>query len=181
MELLDAPVEQSSDASTEIDGVAVIHWPQDSVRAVELARIGVPRVLLVAPDCEPPDSSDPLCGWVRMPADERDLQQRVVELRGRASSARPIVGDHGVLWRGEKWVALSPIEARLAAALVGRPGRVISRARLEKIGWPDGAPNNRAVDGRIKVLRTRVAPVGLRIHTVRGQGYLAEIQPCPAS
>jgi DNA-binding response OmpR family regulator len=86
-----------------------------------------------------------------------------------------------VLWRGEKWVALSPIEARLAAALVGRPGRVISRARLEKIGWPDGAPNNRAVDGRIKVLRTRVAPVGLRIHTVRGQGYLAEIQPSPAS
>jgi DNA-binding response OmpR family regulator len=86
-----------------------------------------------------------------------------------------------VLWRGDKWVALSPIESRLATALVGRPGRVISRARLEKIGWPGGAPNNRAVDGRIKVLRTRVAPLGLRIHTVRGQGYLAEIQPRPAT
>ena len=181
MELLGAPVGQSSDAATEFDGVAVIRWPQDSTRAVELARIGVPRVLLVAVDADPPDQSDPLCDWVRVPADERDLQQRVVELRSRASAVRPIVGDHGVLWRGTKWVALSPIEARLAAALVGRPGRVISRARLEKLGWPDGAPNNRAVDGRIKVLRNRVAPLGLRIHTVRGQGYLAEIQPCPTS
>jgi hypothetical protein len=179
MELLDAPVEESFDAVTEIDGVAVIRWPRESTRAVELARIGIPRVLLVAPDADPPDATDPLCEWVRMPADERDLQQRVVELRSRASAARPIVGDHGLLWRGETWVALSPIEARLAAALVGRPGRVISRARLEKIGWPHGAPNNRAVDGRIKVLRTRVAPVGLRIHTVRGQGYLVEIQPMP--
>ena len=82
MELLDAPVEQSFDAAaeaaTEIDGVVVLPWPQNATRAVELARIGVPRVLLVAPDAEPPDTTDPLCEWVRMPADERDLQQRVV-------------------------------------------------------------------------------------------------------
>jgi len=181
VELLDAPVEQSSDAPTEIDGVAVIRWPQDSTRAVELARIGVPRVLLIAADADPPDRSDPLCEWVRVPVDERDLQQRIVDLRSRASAARPIVGDHGVIWRGTLWVALSPIDARLAAALVGRPGRVISLARLEMLGWPEGAPNNRAVDGRIKVLRNRVAPLGLRIHTVRVQGYLAEIQPCPPS
>jgi DNA-binding response OmpR family regulator len=54
---------------------------------------------------------------------------------------------------------------------------VLSRRRLEQIGWPDGIPNSRSIDGRIKVLRPRLAPVGLRIHTVRGQGYLAEIKP----
>jgi hypothetical protein len=180
VELLNAPLELSLDAATEVDGVAVVHWPRESTRAAELARIGAPRVLLVAADAEPPLDADGLCEWVRVPPDERDLQRRIVELRSRASTARPILGDHGVLWRGVQWVALSPIEARLAAALVGRPGRVLSRARLERIGWPDGAPNGRAVDSRIKMLRGRIGPVGVRIHTVRGQGYLAEIQPDPA-
>ena len=56
---------------------------------------------------------------------------------------------------------------------------MLSRRRLEQLGWPNGVPNARAIDGRIKVLRTRIAPVGVRIHTVRGQGYLAEIQAFP--
>jgi DNA-binding response OmpR family regulator len=56
---------------------------------------------------------------------------------------------------------------------------VLSRPRLEQLGWPDGLPSSRAIDARIKVLRERVAPIGLRIHTVRGQGYLAEIQAFP--
>ena len=57
---------------------------------------------------------------------------------------------------------------------------VPSRARLEAHGWPDGAPNARAIDARIKVLRRRIAPFGISIHTVRGEGYLAEIVPAPA-
>ncbi len=90
--------------------------------------------------------ADDLCAWVRLPAHERDVQASIVELRSRASIARPILGDHGLLWRGREWVALSPIEARLTAAFVARPGRVLSRARLERTGWPDGTPNDRSVD-----------------------------------
>lgn len=180
MELLDAPFERAFDALAEIDGVVVVHWPQDAARAAELARVGTPRLFLVAPEADPPESvDDDLCAWVRLPAHERDVQARIVELRGRASIARPILGDHGLLWRGTTWVALSPIEARLTAAFVARPGRVLSRARLEKTGWPDGSPNDRSVDARIKALRRRIAPIGMRIHTVRGQGYIAEIQPVP--
>ena len=118
--------------------------------------------------------------WVQEPVDELDVQSRIVALRSRASIERPILGDHGVVWRGSIWVALSPIEARLTAAFLARPGRVLSRQRLETVGWPDGLPSSRAIDARIKVLRERVAAVGMRIHTVRGQGYLAEIQPLPA-
>ncbi|HEV7526190.1 MAG TPA: winged helix-turn-helix domain-containing protein [Acidimicrobiia bacterium] len=177
MELLDAPFERAFDALTEIDGVVVVHWPEDAARAVELARVGTPRLFLVAAEADPPDVSDELCAWVRVPAYERDVQARIVELRSRASVARPILGDHGLLWRGTEWTALSPIEARLTAAFIARPGRVLSRARLEKTGWPDGSPNERSIDARIKALRRRVAPLGLRIHTVRGQGYIAEIQP----
>jgi DNA-binding response OmpR family regulator len=115
-----------------------------------------------------------------LPAHERDVQALIVELRSRASVDRPILGDHGLLWRGQRWVALSPIEARLTEAFIARPGRVLSRARLEKTGWPGGSPNDRSVDARIKALRRRIAPVGLRIHTVRGQGYIAEIEPVPS-
>ena len=148
MELLDAPFERTFDARSEIDGVVLVRWPEDAARAVELAHVGAPRLFLVAAGEEPPETSDELCAWVRVPAHERDVQSRIVELRSRASVARPILGDHGVLWRGTRWVALSPIETRLTAAFVARPGRVLSRARLEKTGWPDGTPNDRSVDAR---------------------------------
>ena len=184
MEILDAPAERLFELSDRIDGVAVVRWPDERARAAELARMRVPRLLLVAPDATPPTAGngaadDTLCDWVQEPVDERDLQARIVTLRSHASVARPILGDHGVVWRGPTWVALSPIEERLTAAFLARPGRVLSRRRLEQLGWPSGVPNSRAIDARIKVLRTRVAPIGVRIHTVRGQGYLAEIQPAP--
>jgi hypothetical protein len=180
VELLDAPLERSLESSTQVDGVAVLQWPDEQARAEDLARRGAPRLLLVAPGVEAPSTNDPLCDWVQQPADERDVQSRIVELRNRASMDRPILGDHGVLWRGAQWVALSPIEARLTGAFLARPGRVLSRQRLEQLGWPDGLPSSRAIDARIKVLRERIAPIGLRLHTVRGQGYLAEIQAFPA-
>jgi hypothetical protein len=185
VELLDAPLERSFELSTQIDGVAVVRWPDEQGRLADLERMRVPRLLLVDADAQPPAAIDnpaidnPLCDWVREPVDERDLQSRIVVLRSRASADRPILGDHGVVWRGDVWVALSPIEERLTAAFLARSGRVLSRRRLEQLGWPNGVPNARAIDGRIKVLRTRIAPVGVRIHTVRGQGYLAEIQARP--
>jgi len=179
VELLDAPLERSLETSTQVDGVAVVRWPDERARADDLARRSAPRLLLVAPGAEPPPAGDALCDWVHEPADERDVQSRIVELRRRASIERPILGDHGVVWRGAVWAPLSPIEARLTGAFLARPGRVLSRQRLEQLGWPAGLPSSRAIDARIKVLRERVAPIGIRIHTVRGQGYLAEIQPVP--
>ena len=117
---------------------------------------------------------------MREPVDERDLQSRIVELRSRASVDRPILGDHGVVWRGDVWVALSPIEERLTAAFLARPGRVLSRRRLEQLGLAGRRPERprRSTRGS-RCCATRIAPVGVRIHTVRGQGYLAEIQPVP--
>jgi hypothetical protein len=179
MELMDAPLERVADVLfEEVDGVIVVAWPEHAARVADLARTRTPHLILVASGAEPPRTTDDdLSAWIGLPAAERDIQAKIVELRSRASVARPILGDHGLLWRGTRWVALSPIEARLTAAFVARPGRVLSRARLEKTGWPDGRPSERSVDARIKALRRRVAPMGMRIHTVRGQGYIAEIQP----
>ena len=91
-----------------------------------------------------------------------------------ASDRVPVLDEFGVLWRGDDWVALSPIAARLVSAFLTAPGRVLDRRTLGRAGWPDGVPNERSVDSRIKVLRRRVAPLGVRIFTVRGHGYLAE-------
>jgi len=177
-DLVRAPADRWLDhAPHEVDGIAIVQWPEEADRAEELTRMGIPTLMLVAPDAEPPDTSEAFTAWVRMPTDERDLQTRIVELRSAASAVRPILGDHAVLWRGTRWIALSPIESRLCAAFLSRPGRVLSRARLEQQGWADGAPNARAIDARIKVLRRRIAPFGICIHTVRGEGYLAEILP----
>ena len=177
MEISHARAAHAIEPPATVDGIAVLRWPEHDDRALELERMGAPRVLLVASGAEPPALGDPLCDWAPWPPDERDLQQRIVALRRAASRTKPILGEHGVIWRGDAWTALSPIEARLMAEFLGRPGRVISRARLERSGWPDGLPNGRAVDARMKVLRRRVASLGVRIHTVRGQGFLAEIQP----
>jgi len=132
VELLDAPSERSSESSTAVDGVAVVRWPDEQTRADELARRAAPRLLLVAVGAEAPADTDPLCDWVQEPADELDVQSRIVELRARASIDRPILGDHGVVWRGSVWVALSPIEARLTAAF---DSDLVDWFRLTGEGW----------------------------------------------
>jgi DNA-binding response OmpR family regulator len=161
-----------------IEGIAIVRWPDEESRAAQLGRTRAPRLLVVAaggpvPDLDTDDSS---VDWIYQPADDRELQTHVVALLNKASRTRPILGDHGVLWRVPTWIALSPIEERLTEAFLARPGRVLSRSRLESAGWPDGLANGRAVDARIKTLRKRLAPAGVKIHTVRGHGYLAEIQ-----
>jgi len=101
----------------------------------------------------------------------------VLQHESAPSAPLPTLDEYGLLWRDDRWIALSPIERRLVEAFLGKPGRVLSRPALARAGWPDGIPNIRSVDARIKVLRRRLAPLAVRIHTVRGHGYLAEFNP----
>jgi DNA-binding response OmpR family regulator len=92
------------------------------------------------------------------------------------ADAEPVIDDYGLLRCGSAWVALSPIEARLARRFLDRHGELVDRDALGDAGWPDGVPNARSVDSRIKTLRRRVEPLGLKIHTIRGRGYLARFE-----
>jgi DNA-binding winged helix-turn-helix (wHTH) protein len=92
---------------------------------------------------------------------------------GQPVRDEPVIDAYGLLRWGSAWVALSPIEARLAQEFIARPGQLVGRETLGDAGWPDGVPNARSVDSRIKTLRRRVEPLGLKIHTIRGRGYLA--------
>jgi len=177
--------------------VTMLRWPEEESRRSRISLAGEPRLLLVPDGEEPPIVGDCLEDWVRVPADENEVRARVDALAVRSQAhttntnghsgsnghtpavdAGPVLDDFGVLRVNGAWVALPPLEARLAEALLERLGAVTSRELLIRAGWPTGAPGRNALDVHVLRLRRRLNPVGLAIRTVRSRGYLME--PAPA-
>jgi two-component system phosphate regulon response regulator PhoB len=78
---------------------------------------------------------------------------------------------HRCLHRDEE-IALTAKEFLLLAALMRRPGRVLTRERLLEEVWGEGiAVTLRTVDTHMKRLREKLGPAGDLIDTVRGVGY----------
>ena len=80
-----------------------------------------------------------------------------------------------MLWRGDRWVALAPIEARIVETLLAWCGSVVSRRDIGTAAWPEGMPGTAAIDARLRRLRDRVEPLGLQIHNVRRRGLMLEV------
>jgi DNA-binding response OmpR family regulator len=157
--------------------VTLVRWPAEGERRERLRREQRPRLLLVEGDALVPEADDPLEDWIRLPAPEADVELRARTLGSRSRellAAVPALDADGVLRVGGLWVALPPVEARLAEALLGRLGAVVSREALGRAGWPEGAPGRNALDVHVLRLRRRLEPVGLAIRTVRSRGYLLE-------
>ncbi|HEX7133080.1 MAG TPA: winged helix-turn-helix domain-containing protein [Iamia sp.] len=157
--------------------VPLLRWPAEADRRAHLATAGRPRLLVLDAEAPPPLVWDDLEDWVRAPADPVEVQSRIATLAERAATVAtpmPVVDADGIVrWRGE-WVAVPPIEARLLALLADRVGEVVRREDLVGAAWPRGLASDRTLDGRIKHLRRRLAPLGLVIRTVRGVGFLLE-------
>jgi hypothetical protein len=156
--------------------VVLVRWPEESVRLDRLRVDGTPRLLLVGPQEPPPESTDCVEDWIRLPADDRDVRARVAALAVRAALERTVPeldGDGLLRYRGE-WVSLSPVERALARAMVDRFGAVVGREALAKRAWPAGAPTRNALDVHVLRLRRRIAPLGLEVRTVRSRGYLLQ-------
>lgn len=151
--------------------VAMIAWPAGGAQREELRRARVPRLLLVAPDVEPPVVEELLEDWVRLPATERDVRARALTLQVRART-RPWIDDGGMLSYQERTVALSPVEQRIAAVLVERFEAVAGRERLERAVWPDERPDRNRLDVHVHRLRSRLPAVGLELRTMRSRGYV---------
>lgn len=179
MNPIDAPARPSPSASvTDLD-VALVRWPDEAARSEQLAAAGVPQLLLVEPGADLPETWGRLTDWIRMPADHEDIWIRIATLQRRAAPPAPRIDEYDVLWRGASWVALSPLEARIVAHMLDRPKTVLDRATISAAAWPDGGRDPRLVDAYVKRLRRRIPALGLVIHTVRGRGYLLEVQPLP--
>jgi DNA-binding response OmpR family regulator len=157
--------------------VVVLRWPEEQGRLEELRSLGAPRLLLVTPDSDPPIAVDPLEDWVRLPAEDRDVRARVATLAARSPEVAvhiPIIDGDGLVRAGRAWVAVSPVERALAAALIERFGAVVGRDGLAKRVWPGGAPTRNALDVHMLRLRRRLAELGFEIRTVRSRGYLLQ-------
>jgi DNA-binding response OmpR family regulator len=166
--------------------VTMLRWPEEEARRTRISQAGGARLLLVPAGQEPPQVGDCLEDWIRVPAAENEVRARVDALavrsqahtsNGQRTPTAPMLDDFGVLRVNAAWVALPPLEARLAKALLERLGAVTSRELLIRAGWPDGAPGRNALDVHVLRLRRRLSPVGLAIRTVRSRGYLMEPAP----
>jgi DNA-binding response OmpR family regulator len=87
----------------------------------------------------------------------------------------PVVDQYDVLRHDDRWVALGPVEAKLARELAEHPNEVVSRTALERAAWGDAEVRPNTVDRQMHRLRTHLLGVGLMVHTIRGHGYLLEI------
>ena len=157
--------------------VVLVRWPLERKRRDALAREGRPRLLLVEDGAVPPVADGCFEDWIRVPADDTDVQARVEGLNLRWNEhgvEKPQLDPDGVLRFGGGWVPMPPVEARLMHALIERFGAVVSREQLARAGWPNGAPGRNALDVHVLRLRRRIVPVGLAIKTVRSRGYLLE-------
>jgi hypothetical protein len=160
--------------------VVLLRWPAEDERRDHPDNEGRPRLLLVEGEGEPPVCDDHFEDWIRLPAQEADVRARTEALGRRADrgrGGRPELDADGLLRLADGWVSLPPVEARLATALLGRLGAVVSRDQLARAGWPKGAPGRNALDVHVLRLRRRIAPLGLSIKTVRSRGYLLEVDP----
>ncbi|NLV55977.1 MAG: helix-turn-helix domain-containing protein [Acidimicrobiales bacterium] len=159
--------------------ITLVRWPEQEATRTALRAEGRPRVLLLGPTTPAPDPGDDREDWVRIPVADADLQARIRWLAhrlggggGDRTAERPVLDDDGLFRVGGEWVALPPVEHRLARALLDRLGTVVSRDALAEAGWPEGAPGRNALDVHVLRLRRRLAPLRMTIHTVRSRGYL---------
>ena len=160
-----------------VQEIVVLRWPAEEATRERLAAQGRARLLLVAPDADPPEALDCQEDWVRLPADDSDVAARLraLEIRAGRHQPRPETDERGRLRYRGSWVALSPIEERLVHALAARFGDVVSRAELLASGWPgNGEASDAALRVHLTRLRKELEPLGLEIATVRGFGHVLQ-------
>ncbi len=119
--------------------------------------------------------------YLAKPFHVEELIARVgVQLRKRHGGAPTTVGDLTLdtvrkqVWWTQLEVKLSPRELDLLAFLAGQPGRVYSRAEIERSVWgEDLPPTSNVVDVHIANIRSKLRDAGGFgvIRTVRGVGY----------
>ena len=118
--------------------------------------------------------------YVAKPFSPRELVARVRAVLRRSRGVQPSTGfehdadGHRVFFRG-RLLDLTRYEYGLLAALLQRPGAILTRAQLmERIWGHDSETSDRTVDTHVKTLRAKLREVDADadvIQTQRGVGY----------
>jgi DNA-binding response OmpR family regulator len=159
--------------------VALLEWPDDEARRVALRQAQEPCLLIVRDGSAPPTDIGVLEDWARHSANASEVLARLTALADRAARTgrgSPTVDADGILHWGGQSVVLSPINACLARVLCERFESLVGRDALWAAGWSNGTVG-RALELQLLRLRRRLAPLGLAIDNVRGQGYLLKVAP----
>lgn len=121
--------------------------------------------------------------YLTKPFNPRELVLRVKAIMRRSLKGHPVPQrlTHGPLSLDlqshrctvhEQEVELTVKEFGILAALMSRPGRVLTRQQLlDEIWGEDISVTHRTVDSHLKKIREKLGPVGQLILTVRGFGY----------
>jgi hypothetical protein len=165
-------------ASIPIIDVPLIAWPSGEADRRHFAAEGRPRLLVVDTDSVPPTCVDELEDWVRYPVDLVDVVARTTALRQRAErrQERPVLDQHGLLWRHGQWVSIPPAQSPVMELLIERRGQMVSPFDLRAAYVAGGGSGDAvALKAAIARLARRIAPLGLRLHNIPGRGSLLEI------
>jgi DNA-binding response OmpR family regulator len=94
----------------------------------------------------------------------------------------PVLDADGLLRFGGRWVALTPVQARVVTLLLDRFGdRVTGYDELRQAAWGATSRSPQALATLVKRLRRRIEPIGLDVLTVRLRGYVLDVRrPRPA-
>lgn len=165
------------DTSVAVD-VSLLRWPAEAARREELARLGMPRVLVLGPADPAPAGSDELEDWVRTPLDpagpidDADLVMRATTVARRGDlRQRPWLDRHGVVGFRERWWTVPDGQAAVVGLLVERFGTVVRDDEIVGL-YAHGrtSAHAEAVKTSIRRIKNGVAPLGLGLSRVRGAG-----------
>lgn len=162
----------------------LLRWPEQGDLREVLRLAGTPCLLVVGQDQPPPEEWDELEDWIREPFDILEFEARKSTLlaRVRRVERRPRIDESGLLWVGHSWAAIPTRQLSIAQMLVDRLDSVVRRDELialcDEAGSSDHAAALQAAVGR---LERRFASVGLRLRSVRGRGYLLELDDSGSS
>jgi DNA-binding response OmpR family regulator len=161
--------------------VPLVAWPSEAGRRDDLARSRRARLLLIEEHHDPPEMGDVLEDWVRAGVDPVEMYVRRERLRRQQARLAPARFDEdGLLRRGDRWVAVTPLERRAVEPLLARAGRPVGRAELLAAVAPGAASDDsRTIDRVVRRVRQRVAPLGMNVRVVRGFGFLLETAALP--
>jgi DNA-binding winged helix-turn-helix (wHTH) protein len=89
----------------------------------------------------------------------------------------PELDADGLLRFGGRWVALSPVQARVVAVLLDRFGDTVTTYdELRAAAWGSSDRSPQALATLVKRLRRRIEPIGLDVLTVRLRGYVLDVR-----
>ena len=149
---------------------ALVHWPSEHQRRAQLARAGIPRLLLITPGSDIPTDVDGVEDWLRLPASERDVAARLANLEFRFRDAVRL--DGRTLRTGARTAVLSDVEARVMAVLLGSgEAGLVPHEELVAAAELGSSRDQRRLHDTVHRLRRRLRPLGLDVFVTRGRGY----------